>query len=175
MPAKAAPQNHAADAKEEKFTLRLSVGLLARIRSLAERKQYNGNAAEVVRIALRQFIDQQEDIVGSKAHFQYTLRERFDELEQRLNARLDAHLLQTARLVSLAGEPTDFAPEFAQIRAELDVILHMQTNTFAKLFGTLKPLQDSADPQQMIDAALQSAAEQYTEITSALHQLRQQI
>jgi hypothetical protein len=53
--------------------------------------------ADLIREALRMYLDEQEDLIGSRKHFQKSLRERFDQLEAALAFQLNVliYLLAT--------------------------------------------------------------------------------
>ena len=77
--------------------------------------------------------------------------------------------------MSCPVSPSENESEIAQLRAELDLIFHVQVNTFVKLFSAIKQLNDSADASKRIDQVLQTAIEQYAETTLALTKLSKQI
>jgi len=45
--------------------------------------------ADLIREAIRQYLDEQEDLIGSRRHFQKSLRERVDSLEATLSFHLN--------------------------------------------------------------------------------------
>lgn len=45
--------------------------------------------ADLIREAIRQYLDEQEDLIGSRRHFQKSLRERIDSLEAALSFHLN--------------------------------------------------------------------------------------
>ncbi len=79
-----------------KQTVRRSVAMTpqlhARLCQLADRQPRPVSAAALIRRAIREYLDRQEDITGSRAHFRKTFRERVDTLEAALTWRLDVLL-----------------------------------------------------------------------------------
>lgn len=64
--------------------------------------------AEVVRAALRAFLDEQEDVIGSRKHFTKAFGRRIDQVERLLSISLWLHL-QTLQLLyeRVRREPVD--------------------------------------------------------------------
>ena len=79
-----------AEDKLRNRTVRFSESLWTKVDQIAARKEYGGVMSNVIRDAVRRFIDEQEDIIGSRGHFQKTLRERIDTLEQHQTEELSA-------------------------------------------------------------------------------------
>ena len=77
-------------------TVRRSVAMTpqlhARLRQLADHQPRPVSEAALIRRAIREYLDRQEDITGSRAHFRKTFRERVDALEAALTFRLDVLL-----------------------------------------------------------------------------------
>jgi CII-binding regulator of phage lambda lysogenization HflD len=78
-----------------KHTLYLSKAMMLQLEQLAAKR--NGDDAtinSVIREALRQYLDNQEDVIGSRRHFQRTLQTHIDTLRQSLefNAQLNTRL-----------------------------------------------------------------------------------
>jgi Arc/MetJ-type ribon-helix-helix transcriptional regulator len=74
-------------------TVRRSVAmtpqLRARLQQLLDKQGKDVTEADLIRQAIREFVDRQEDISGSRAHFRKTFQERIDALETALTFRLD--------------------------------------------------------------------------------------
>ncbi len=74
-------------------TVRRSVAmtpqLRARLQQLLDKQGKEVTEADLIRQAIREFLDRQEDISGSRAHFRKTFQERIDALETTLTFRLD--------------------------------------------------------------------------------------
>ncbi len=68
----------------------------ARLQHLLEKETRNVTEADLIRQAIREFLDRQEDVTGSKAHFRKTFQTRIDALEEALTFRLDMLLVLVA-------------------------------------------------------------------------------
>ena len=77
-------------------TARRSVAMTPEMRDLLRQitaKQAAGvTEADVIREALRRFLDEQDDLIGSRRHFQKSLQSRIDRLEHALRFQLDVIL-----------------------------------------------------------------------------------
>ena len=73
-------------------TVRRSVAmtphLRARLQQLIDQQDREITEAEIIRQAIREYLDRQEDITGSKAHFRKTFQVRIDELQDDLEFHL---------------------------------------------------------------------------------------
>lgn len=67
-----------------------------RLQQLLDRETRDVTEADLIRQAIREFLDQQEDLSGSKAHFRKTFQTRIDALETALTFRLDVLLALVA-------------------------------------------------------------------------------
>ena len=74
-------------------TARRSVSMTPEMRDLlqqiAAKRGREITEADLIREAIRRFLDEQEDIVGSRRHFQKSLQERIDRLENVILFQLD--------------------------------------------------------------------------------------
>jgi Arc/MetJ-type ribon-helix-helix transcriptional regulator len=74
-------------------TVRRSVAmtpqLRTRLQQLLDKQSKDVTEADLIRQAIREFLDRQEDITASRAHFRKTFQERIDTLETALTFRLD--------------------------------------------------------------------------------------
>lgn len=74
-------------------TIRRSIAmtpqLRARLQQLLAKQGKEVTEADLIRQAIREFLDQQEDIAGSRAHFRKTFQGRIDELQAELIFHLD--------------------------------------------------------------------------------------
>jgi len=52
-----------------------------RLQQLLEKETRDVTEADLIRQAIREFLDRQEDITGSRAHFRKAFRTRIDDLE----------------------------------------------------------------------------------------------
>jgi len=60
-----------------------------RLQQLLEKETRDVTEADLIRQAIREFLDRQEDIAGSRAHFRQTFRTRIDDLESAVDFRID--------------------------------------------------------------------------------------
>ncbi len=77
-------------------TVRRSVAmtpqLRARLEQLLDKQGKDVTEADLIRQAIREFLDRQEDIAGSRAHFRKAFQGRIDELQTELTFHLDVLL-----------------------------------------------------------------------------------
>ena len=59
-----------------------------RLQQLLDKQTREVTEADLIRQAIREYLDRQEDIVGSRAHFRKTFQARIDELEGDLEFHL---------------------------------------------------------------------------------------
>jgi predicted DNA-binding protein len=82
------------------YTTRRSVAmtpqLRARLQQLLDKQSKDVTEADLIRQAIREYLDRQEDIAGSRAHFRKTFQTRIDALEETLTFRLDVLLALVA-------------------------------------------------------------------------------
>lgn len=82
--------------------------------------------ADLIREAIRQYLDEQEDLIGSRRHFQKSLRERVDSLEGALSFHLNvlvyllAHDQEAVREAIIAAKQ-DGQTLLAQMKAVRDL------------------------------------------------------
>jgi Arc/MetJ-type ribon-helix-helix transcriptional regulator len=82
--------------KTVRRSIAMTPQLRARLQQLLDKQGKEVTEADLIRQAIREFLDRQEDIAGSKAHFRKTFQERIDVLETRLSFRLDILLALVA-------------------------------------------------------------------------------
>lgn len=74
-------------------TIRRSIAMTShmrlRLQQLLEKETRDITEADLIRQAIREFLDRQEDITGSRAHFRKTFRTSIDDLEASLAFRVD--------------------------------------------------------------------------------------
>src|SRR5579863_9043484 len=80
---------HAEELFTEHIHLRITKTLNDSLNEIATRKGGKTKLPDICRDALRMYIAQQEDVIGSRAHFTKTLRERFDQLENTMTAQFN--------------------------------------------------------------------------------------
>jgi Arc/MetJ-type ribon-helix-helix transcriptional regulator len=103
-------------------TVRRSVAmtpqLRARLQQLLDKQGKEVTEADLIRQAIREYLDRQEDIAGSRAHFCKTFQERIDELQAELTFRLDVLLALVAHglavMLPVFTEQPITAAEFVQ-------------------------------------------------------------
>jgi Arc/MetJ-type ribon-helix-helix transcriptional regulator len=82
------------------YTTRRSVAmtpqLRARLQQLLAKQGKDVTEADLIRQAIREFLDRQEDLTGSRAHFRKTFQARIDTLDAALTFRLDVLLALVA-------------------------------------------------------------------------------
>jgi Arc/MetJ-type ribon-helix-helix transcriptional regulator len=73
-------------------TARRSVAMTPQMRlhlqQLLEKETRDVTEADLIRQAIREYLDRQEDVTGSKAHFRKTFRDRIDQLQDDLEFHL---------------------------------------------------------------------------------------
>ena len=85
-------------------TARRSVSMTPEMRDLlqqiAAKRGREITEADLIREAIRRFLDEQEDIVSSRRHFQKSLQERIDRLENVILFQLDVVIFLVTLLSS---------------------------------------------------------------------------
>lgn len=161
-----------ADSKSVVRHVRFTQGLWDRVTQVSQRPEFEGKQNNVLMAAVRQYLTLQEDIIGSRSHFQKTFRERIDELERQQHAEiqeitltLNAHLAKIYEL--LAGRqattseitsPTSTDNDLMML--ELHTILTLLTTGFASIFARSRP---ELKPEELSTELLHKA------ITQARH------
>lgn len=73
-------------------TVRRSVAMTPqmrlRLQQLLEKETRDVTEADLIRQAIREYLDRQEDVTGSKAHFRKTFRDRIDQFQDDLEFHL---------------------------------------------------------------------------------------
>jgi Arc/MetJ-type ribon-helix-helix transcriptional regulator len=75
--------------KTVRRSLAMTPQMRARLQQLLDQQDKEITEADLIRQAIREFLDRQEDITGSRAHFRKTFQQRIDDLEAALTFRLD--------------------------------------------------------------------------------------
>lgn len=70
--------------KSVRRSLSMTPEMAERLKQIASTKPRNITEADLIREAIRRFLDEQEDLVGSRKHFQRSFRERIDQIEEAL-------------------------------------------------------------------------------------------
>lgn len=91
-----------------KKTIRRSLTMTQEMRDrlalLVSKQPRDTTEADLIREAIRLFLDEQEDIIGSRRHFQKSLQERLDKLESSLAFHLNILLYLIASLKPSVGD-----------------------------------------------------------------------
>ncbi len=83
-----------------------------RLAQLVSKQSQDVTEADLIREAIRRYLDEQEDLIGSRRHFQKSLRQRVDQLENAVGFQLnvliyllaeDDQQIETAILNALRG------------------------------------------------------------------------
>lgn len=85
-----------------KYTIQRTVAMTPEMRDLlaqlVAKQPRHVSEAEIIREAIRQYLDGQEDIIGSRKHFQKSLQERVGQLELALSFHLNVVVYLLASL-----------------------------------------------------------------------------
>ncbi len=88
-------------------TVRRSIAMTQEMRDLlaqlAAKQGRDVSESDLIRDAIRLYLDQQADLVGSRRHFQKSLQTRLDHLESTLTFHL--HILLALLSMLLEGDP----------------------------------------------------------------------
>jgi len=120
-------------------TVRRSINMTPEMRDLlaqivAKRgREFTEN--DLIRDAIRQYLDEQADIVGSRRHFQKSLQTRIDRLESTLTFQMN---VLTFLLTTVLGDESGAAIEDAIITAKRD------GEALLKQIATVYDLKDGA-------------------------------
>ena len=83
--------------KSIRRSLSMTPEMAGRLSQIASTKPRNTTEAHLIREAIRRFLDEQEDLTGSRKYFQHSFRERIDQLESAVSFQLNVliYLLAT--------------------------------------------------------------------------------
>ena len=86
--------------KSVRRSLSMTPEMRDRLAQITSKQPRNITEADLIRQAIRQYLDEQEDLIGSRKHFQKSLREHIDQLEATLAFHLNVliHLLASDEL-----------------------------------------------------------------------------
>ncbi|CAG0999014.1 hypothetical protein ARNL5_03926 [Anaerolineae bacterium] len=102
-----------------------------RLQQLLSKRGREVTESDLIREAVRRFLDEQETLIGSRRHFQKTLQDRIDLLELTLSFHLNVLLLL---LASTAGGKTALQSAIIAARRE-----------GARLLAQMKAVRDLPD------------------------------
>lgn len=75
--------------KSVRRSLSMTPEMAGRLNQLASTQPRNITEADLIREAIRRYLDEQDDLIGSRKHFQRAFRQRIDELEQTITFQLN--------------------------------------------------------------------------------------
>ena len=75
--------------KSIRRSLSMTPEMAERLSQIAKSKPRNITEADLIREAVRRYLDEQEDLTGSRKHFQRSFRERIDQLEAAVTFQLN--------------------------------------------------------------------------------------
>lgn len=75
--------------KSIRRSLSMTPEMAERLSQIAKSKPRNITEADLIREAIRRYLDEQEDLTGSRKHFQRSFRERIDQLEATMTFQLN--------------------------------------------------------------------------------------
>src|SRR5699024_1971635 len=78
-------------------SINITPEMRAQLAQIAAKSEGNVTEADLIRDAIRQYLDQQSDLVGSRRHFQKSLQAQFERLE----CTLTLHLHVMIALISM--------------------------------------------------------------------------
>lgn len=86
--------------------------------------------ADLIREAIRQYLDEQEDLIGSRRHFQKSLRARVDSLEAALSFHLNVLVYLLAHDQEAVREAIIAAKQDGQtLLAQMKAVRELKENT----------------------------------------------
>lgn len=93
-----------------------------RLALLVSKQPRDTTEADIIREAIRLYLDQQEDLVGSRKHFQKSLQERLNRLEASLAFHLNVLIYLLATLEP-EGSPERIADAIIAARRDGETLL----------------------------------------------------
>ncbi len=75
--------------KSIRRSLSMTPEMARRLNQIASTKPRNVTEADLIREAIRRYLDEQEDLTGSRRHFQRSFRDRIDQLEATVTFQLN--------------------------------------------------------------------------------------
>lgn len=117
---------------------------------IKEQKPANTTLADLGREAIGEYIQRQEDAIGSRAHFGKSMRNRLDQLEENLKAEVGG-------LVEEALKPyfQEIADRDDAMRFYIELGIQIGLGLSSKLGGVIEKTPDAMNPQRLLDIALQ--------------------
>src|SRR5258708_963761 len=84
-----------------RYPLTVTEEMDQKLTQILARMERGTSRTDLIRIAIRQYIDDQEDIIGSRRHFSKSLQNRLDQLENNLLFYLDVIIFLLAASLAL--------------------------------------------------------------------------
>lgn len=78
--------------KSVRRSLSMTPEMADRLKQVVKSKPRNVTEADIIRESIRSYLDGQEDLIGSRRHFQRSFRDRIDRLEEVLAFQLNVIL-----------------------------------------------------------------------------------
>jgi predicted DNA-binding protein len=75
--------------KSVRRTLAMTPQMAQRLNQIASTKPRNVTEADLIREAIRRYLDEQDDLAGSRKHFQRSFRQRIDQIEEAVTFQLN--------------------------------------------------------------------------------------
>jgi predicted DNA-binding protein len=109
-----------------KTTVRRSITMTQEMRDrlvlLVSKQPRDTTEADIIREAIRLYLDNQENIIGSRKHFQKSLQDRIDRLESTFAFHLNVLIYLVAALES-EGRPEHIADAIIAARRDGETLL----------------------------------------------------
>jgi uncharacterized protein (DUF885 family) len=109
-----------------RVTIRVPEPLQQKIETIRLHRGKGARQIDVWRDAAWAYVNEQENIIGSRAHFQRSLRERIDEMKAQLEEAIPTQAADQIR--------TDLDPKFDQLQKQIDCLTFL---VLASMFWTL--------------------------------------
>lgn len=108
--------------KSVQRSLTMTQEMRDRLELLVSKQPRDTTEADIIREAIRLYLDNQEDIIGSRKHFQKSLQERLDKLEASLAFHLNVLIYLLATLEP-EGSPERIADAIIAARRDGETLL----------------------------------------------------
>lgn len=100
--------------KTVKRSITMTEDMHAMLAQIAAKRGRDVTESDLIREAIREYLDRQADIVGSRRHFQKTLQTRLDAIEDTLIFQLHITIALLSMLLDDPGQAIDEAIVVAQ-------------------------------------------------------------
>jgi uncharacterized protein (DUF885 family) len=152
-----------------RVTIRVPEPLQQKIETIRLHRGKGARQIDVWRDAAWAYVNEQENIIGSRAHFQRSLRERIDEMKAQLEEAIPTQAADQIR--------TDLDPKFDQLQKQIDDLTFLVlASLFLDASSWAAILPQYTDKQQtlgdLINYALKSTHRQEEIFKSVIDQAR---